>query len=106
MLGLGGITYAIIEVPDKGAGSPQVLAAAVVGVAAMVGFVLAEWRQPHPMLPLSLFRSRQFSAANAVTFVVYGAFGGIFFLLAVAAAGRQRATARSRPASRSCRSPS
>ena len=83
MLGLGGITYAIIEVPDKGAGSPQVVTAAVVGVAAMVGFVLAEWRQPHPMLPLSLFRSRQFSAANAVTFVVYGAFGGIFFLLAV-----------------------
>jgi EmrB/QacA subfamily drug resistance transporter len=83
MLGLAGITYAIIEIPDKGAGSWQVVGAAVVGVLAMVAFVLAEWRRPHPMLPLTIFRSRQFSAANAVTFVVYGAFGGIFFLLAV-----------------------
>ena len=33
------------------------------------------------MLPLAIFRSRQFSAANAVTFVVYAALGGVFFLL-------------------------
>jgi EmrB/QacA subfamily drug resistance transporter len=83
MLGLAGITYAIIEIPDKGAGSPQVVIAAVVGVVALVSFVVAEWRMPHPMMPLTIFRSRQFSAANAVTFVVYGAFGGIFFLLPI-----------------------
>ena len=68
----------------------------------MVAFVVAEARQPHPMLPLSIFRSRQFSAANAVTFVVYGAFGGIFFLLVLQlqvvagyspARGRRRAAA-------------
>ena len=35
------------------------------------------------MLPLDLFRSRQFSGANAVTFVVYGALGGALFLLPV-----------------------
>ena len=35
------------------------------------------------MLPLELFRSRQFSGANAVTFVVYGALGGALFLLPV-----------------------
>ena len=35
------------------------------------------------MLPLSIFKSRQFSAANAVTFVIYAAFGGFFFLLVV-----------------------
>lgn len=83
VLGLGGVTYAIIELPGRGAGSPAVVTAAVVGVVAMVAFVVAEARVRHPMLPLSVFRSRQFSAANAVTFVVYGAFGGIFFLLAV-----------------------
>jgi MFS family permease len=33
------------------------------------------------MMPLSIFSSRQFSAANAVTFVVFGAFSGVFFLL-------------------------
>ncbi len=35
------------------------------------------------MLPLEIFRSRQFSAANAVTFVVYAALGGVFFLLVI-----------------------
>ena len=105
VLGLGGVTYAIIELPEQGAGSPAVVTAAVVGVVAMVAFVVAEARERHPMLPLSLFRSRQFSAANAVTFVVYGAFGGVFFLLAVQlqvvgrllpARRRRRAAARHR----------
>ena len=36
---------------------------------------------PNPMMPLSMFSSRQFSAANAVTFVVFGALSGVFFLL-------------------------
>ena len=36
-----------------------------------------------PMLPLAIFRSRQFSGANAVTFVVYGALGGALFLVPV-----------------------
>ena len=82
-LGLGGVTYAIIEAPVRGVGDPVVVAAALVGLAAMVGFVVAESRERHPMLPLSIFSSRQFSAANAVTFLVYGAFGGVLFLLVV-----------------------
>ncbi len=48
---------------------------------ALVAFFVAERRSPNPMLPLEIFRSRQFSAANAVTFVVYAALGGFFFLL-------------------------
>src|SRR6478752_656394 len=51
MLGLAGVTYAIIELPAKGAGSPQVVTAAVGGVVGMVAFVVAERRVPHPMLP-------------------------------------------------------
>ncbi len=82
-LGLGGVTYAIIEAPVRGVGDPVVVAAALVGLASMVGFVMAESRERHPMLPLSIFSSRQFSAANAVTFLVYGAFGGVLFLLVV-----------------------
>ena len=54
------------------------------------------------MLPLDLFRSRQFSAANAVTFVVYAALGGVFFLL-VAFLQIPPATRRSRPAPPRCR---
>ncbi len=48
---------------------------------ALVAFLVAERRSPNPMMPLEIFASRQFSAANLVTFVVYAALGGVFFLL-------------------------
>ena len=86
-LALSGITYALIEAPEQ-SGQPLVLiAAAVVGVAAAVAFVLVErhrTRHPDPvpaMLPLDVFASREFSSINVVTFVVYAALGGVFFLL-------------------------
>jgi EmrB/QacA subfamily drug resistance transporter len=78
-LGLAGTTYALIEA--SGGASATVLAAGIAGVLALVAFFFAERRSPMPMLPLEIFRSRQFSAANAVTFVVYAALGGFFFLL-------------------------
>src|SRR6202000_2652565 len=53
------------------------------GVHLFVPFCVVETRSPHPMLPLGVFKSRQFSAANAVTFVVYGALGGALFLVPV-----------------------
>lgn len=83
-LGLAGLTYALIEAPVRGGRSPEVLAAAVTGVVALGAFLLVERRAAAPMLPLGLFGSRVFSAVNAVTFVVYGAFGGVLFLLVVA----------------------
>lgn len=79
-IGLGGTTYALIEAPEHGA-SAAVILTAVIGVAALVGFFWQEHRSANPMLPLSIFSSRQFSAANAVTFVVYAALGVVFFLL-------------------------
>ncbi len=79
-IGLGGTTYALIQVPDQGLSAPIVVAA-VAGVLALVAFIRTERRSPHPMMPLGLFSSRQFSAANAVTFVVYAALSGVFFLL-------------------------
>lgn len=83
VLGLGGLTYALIEAPNRGAGSAGVLAPGLLGVAALVAFLVVERTGRSPMLPLGIFSSRQFSAANAVTFVVYGAFGGVLFLLVV-----------------------
>ena len=50
-------------------------------MAALVAFLLVERRSANPMMPLDIFKSRQFSAANLVTFVVYAALGGVFFLL-------------------------
>jgi EmrB/QacA subfamily drug resistance transporter len=85
-LALAGITYALIEAPEK-TSKTVVAAAALLGVAAGVAFVLIERRRTHapdkvtPMLPLNVFASRQFSIINVITFLVYGAFGGLLFLL-------------------------
>ncbi|HXE46014.1 MAG TPA: MFS transporter [Conexibacter sp.] len=79
-VGLAGSTYALIEAPGGGRSAGVVVAAAL-GVVALAAFLLVERRAESPMLPLSLFRNRQFSAANLVTVVVYAALGGVFFLL-------------------------
>ena len=75
VLGAGGLaltTYALIE---------QQGVIGVVGVVALVTFVVVEARTLHPMLPPGIFRNRQFSAANGLTFVVYGALGMVLFLV-------------------------
>ncbi|MFE9955000.1 MFS transporter [Micromonospora sp. NPDC005299] len=83
-LALGGVTYALIDAPARGAGSPAVLAAAVVGVLGAVVFVLVERRRGDTaMLPTGLFGSRLFSVLNIFTVIVYAALGGFTFFLAV-----------------------
>ncbi len=81
--GLAGVTYALIQGPAAGSGTPVAVVAGVAGAAALVAFVVVEGRRRQPLLPLSVFRSRQFSGANAVTFVVYAALGGGLFLVAI-----------------------
>ena len=78
-LGLAGLTFALIE-GANGFG-PGEAVAAVVGVAGLVGFVALEARRRHPMLPLGIFRNRQFGGANLTTFAVYAGLGGATFLL-------------------------
>jgi EmrB/QacA subfamily drug resistance transporter len=80
---LAGITYGLIGASSSGWGSAPVLIPLLAGLALLALFVVVEAREAEPMLPLSVFRSRQFSAANAVTFVVYGALGGSTFLIPV-----------------------
>ena len=79
-LGLAGTTYALIEGPERGI-SPLIVLTGAGGLIALVAFLLAERRSANPMMPLGIFSSRQFSAANLVTFTVYAALGGVFFLL-------------------------
>jgi EmrB/QacA subfamily drug resistance transporter len=80
---LVGLTYGLIEGPVLGWTSPAVLGSLAGGVVLFALFLLVERRAADPMLPLQVFASRQFSAANAVTFVVYAALGGVLFLLPV-----------------------
>ena len=81
---LGGLTYALIEGPTAGWSAPLVVAGLVVAAVGAPAFIVVQRRQTDPMLPLTMFKARQFAAANAVTFVVYGALGGSLFLLPVA----------------------
>ena len=78
-LALAGTTFALIEGPGHGMTGAIAFAAAL-GVVALVGFLVVERKSPNPMVPLAMFASKQFSAANVVTFVVYAALGGMFFL--------------------------
>lgn len=74
--GLAGTTYGLIDW-----GTSHALVLGVAGLALLAAFVAWEHRAPRPMVPLGLFGSRQFSAANAMTFVVYAALGAIMFFL-------------------------
>ena len=88
-LALAGVTYALTEAPQPGASKPAVIVSAVLGVACAAGFVLTERERtrtgdPEAMMPLDVFASREFTAVNVVTFVVYGGMGVVFFLFVVA----------------------
>ncbi len=81
-LGLAGVVYALIEGPAAG-WEALAVAAAAVGAALLVAFAFIEVHSPHPMVPLSLFRSRLFAGTNAATFVIWGAIGTVFFFLTI-----------------------
>lgn len=78
--GLAGLTYGCTAAGSAGWGTASVLSG-LLGVAALAMFVLVERRSPAPLVPPSIFASRQFTAANLVTFAVYAPLGVVFFLL-------------------------
>jgi EmrB/QacA subfamily drug resistance transporter len=80
-LGLAGITYGLIEQPLQGWGDPTVAGPLLGGAALFAAFVAWEARSPHPMLPLSLFRRRNFAVGNIETFSMYAGLGLLFFFL-------------------------
>jgi EmrB/QacA subfamily drug resistance transporter len=81
--GLGAITYALVEAGGRGLSDPLVAGAGIAGVGLIAAFVVVERRVSHPMLPLAIFRSRQFSGANAATLANYIAIGAMFFFLSL-----------------------
>ncbi len=79
--GLLGVVWGLVRGNEHGWTSLGVAGPIVAGVILLVGFVLWERRAPEPMIPLRFFRSRAFSAANAVSLLMsFGMFGAIFLL--------------------------
>ena len=82
-LGLAGVIFALIEQPDYGWGDPRVWAAMLAGCALLLLFAWWERRCSDPMLPLGIFRVRNFGIGNLTTFFLYGGLSVVFFLLVV-----------------------
>jgi EmrB/QacA subfamily drug resistance transporter len=79
-LGLGGLTYALIEWPDRARHNGHVVSAAfALGVASLAGFLAVENWSRAPMVSLRLFRSRNFAGANLLTLFLYASLGGLLF---------------------------
>jgi EmrB/QacA subfamily drug resistance transporter len=76
---LGATCWALIE--GSGGFGPAEAVAGLIGVGSGIAFVAWEARSSHPMLPLGIFRSRQFSGANGTTLAVYGALGAAMFMI-------------------------
>ena len=81
VFGLGALVYGLIESPQLGFGNRLVMTVLVVASFLLVVFIFVESRRAHPMLPLTLFRSRIFTGTNLVTFLLYAALGGTLFFL-------------------------
>ena len=80
-LGLAGVTFGLIEQPLNGWSDPLVALPLVGGALLFAGFLIWEARTAHAMLPLALFRRRNFAAGNLETFLMYGGLGLLFFFL-------------------------
>jgi EmrB/QacA subfamily drug resistance transporter len=81
-LSLGGITYGLIQGPVNHWNASSVVPL-VLGFILLIAFVWAENRSSDPMVQLNLFKSRNFSASNVMTFGMYGALGGFIFALVI-----------------------
>ncbi len=80
---LVGISYGLIQGTAGSWTSPVVLGVLGTGIAALIAFVIVELHVRAPIVPLTIFKSRQFSATNAVTLLIYGMLGGVFFLVPI-----------------------
>lgn len=80
-IGLGGVVFGLIESSRFGFGHPTVLVAIAGGAVSLSLFIMVEARSANPMLPLTLFRSRNFTGANLLTLFLYTALTGAMFFV-------------------------
>jgi EmrB/QacA subfamily drug resistance transporter len=81
--GLAGPVFALIEQPTYGWSDPLVFIPLIAGLALLAVFVWWEDHTPHAMLPLELFRARNFAIGNLTTLLVYGGLGAATFFLTI-----------------------
>jgi EmrB/QacA subfamily drug resistance transporter len=79
-VGLGGLVAGFMESLNLGWRNPLVFGSLILGVVCLIALVVIEGHAPSPMLPLALFKSRNFTGANLLTLFLYAA-NGIFFFL-------------------------
>lgn len=79
-LGLGLLIFGLIRLQNERQDS-FAAATALLGVLILMGFVVVEGRARHPMMPVELFASKTFSAANLYTLLVYATLGGSLYFL-------------------------
>jgi EmrB/QacA subfamily drug resistance transporter len=82
-LGLAGPVFALIEQPSYGWGDPLVFVPLIAGIALLGAFLWHEARTPYPMLPLQLFRARNFAVGNLATLMIYGGLGAATFFVTI-----------------------
>jgi len=80
-IGLAGLVFAFIEAPSRGWMATPIWTSIVIGVLALLLFLRVETRSRSPMLPLALFRERNFAGANMLTLLLYAALGGSLFFV-------------------------
>jgi EmrB/QacA subfamily drug resistance transporter len=78
--GLGGVAYGFIESTSMGWSRPSIWSSLALGCLCLLAFFVVESRTASPMVPLELFRSRNFTGANLLTLFLYAALGIFFFL--------------------------
>jgi hypothetical protein len=78
-MSLGAIVYGLIESARLGWRNGVVILSLIVGVVAFAAFIMVETRVRSPMMPLWLFRSRDFTGANLLTLFLYAALAGTLF---------------------------
>ncbi len=103
--GLGAVTWGLTAAGERGWTSPVVWSALAAGAALLAGFLVSQAREKHPMMPLTLYRSRTFSGANLLTLALYFGLTGALFFLPYELIASARLFGRAPRARPCCRSP-
>ncbi|MEJ1090247.1 MFS transporter [Microbacterium istanbulense] len=82
-VGLGALVFALIEQPHQGWTAPGIWIPGVTGIVLLTAFLVRQGRMEHPLMPLDLFRIRNFGWGNLATLFIYAALSLNGFVIGV-----------------------